>query len=97
VTENEEQEASKVEPGSSMISRVGQQPSGEGGEIVAPSTSIRRTRWFTQTLKDAQEHVETPRSTFIESKPPNKFPNYMALMSNILDSDPFSFQETIDQ
>jgi hypothetical protein len=48
-------------------------------------------------LRDAQEHVETPRSTFRESKPPKKFPDYMALMSNILDSEPSSFQEAADQ
>jgi hypothetical protein len=48
-------------------------------------------------LRDAQEHVETPRSTFRESKPPRKFPDYMALISSILDSEPSSFQEAIDQ
>jgi hypothetical protein len=68
-----------------VISRAVQQPSGEEGETVAPSTSVRRPRWFTQTLRDAQEHVETPRSTFRERRPPKKFPDYMALMSNILD------------
>jgi hypothetical protein len=36
-------------------------------------------------LKDAQEHVEAPRSTFRESKPPKKFPNFMALRSNVIE------------
>jgi hypothetical protein len=36
-------------------------------------------------LKDAQEHVEAPRSTFRESRPPKKFPNFMALMSNVIE------------
>jgi hypothetical protein len=97
VAEDEEQEASKVEPGSPMISREVQQPSGKEGETVAPSTSVKRPRWFTQTLRDAQEHVETPRSTFRESRPPKKFPDYMALMSSILDSKPSIFQEAADQ
>jgi hypothetical protein len=48
-------------------------------------------------LRDAWEHVETPRSTFRESKPPKKFPDYMALMSNILDFEPSSFQEVAYQ
>jgi hypothetical protein len=44
-------------------------------------------------LRDAQEYVEAPKSTFRESIPPKKFPNYMALMSNIIDFEPSSFQE----
>jgi hypothetical protein len=86
VTENEEQEALKVEPGSPKSPSSGQQPSGEEEETLAPSSSVRRPRWFTQTLRDAQEYVGAPRSTFRESRPPKKFPNYMALMSNIIDS-----------
>jgi hypothetical protein len=100
VTENEEQEAPKVEPGSPKtptISSSGQQPSGEEEETLAPSSSVRRPRWFTQTLRDAQEYVGAPRSTFRESRPLKKFPNYMALMSNIIDSEPSSFQEAVDQ
>jgi hypothetical protein len=48
-------------------------------------------------LRDAQEHVETPRSTLRESMPLKKFLGYMALMSDILDSKPSNFQEAIDQ
>jgi hypothetical protein len=40
-----------------------------------------------------QYHVETPRSTFRKRRPPKKFLGYMVLMSNILDSEPSSFQE----
>jgi hypothetical protein len=36
-------------------------------------------------LKDARKHIEAPRSTFKESRPPRKFPNYMTLMSSIID------------
>jgi hypothetical protein len=50
-----------------------------------------------QTLRDAQEHVEAPRSTFRESKPPKKFPNFVALMSSIIDSESSSVQEAADQ
>jgi hypothetical protein len=48
-------------------------------------------------LRDAQKYVETPRSTFRESRPPKKFPNYMALMSNITNSEPSNFQEATNQ
>jgi hypothetical protein len=54
-------------------------------EELAPSNSIRRPRWFKQTLKDVQEHVEAPRSTVKESRPPKKFPNFMALRSNVIE------------
>jgi hypothetical protein len=42
---------------------------------------------------DAQEHVETPRSTFRERGPQKKIQNYIALMSNILYFEPSSFPE----
>jgi hypothetical protein len=47
VIEDEEQEAWKVELGSPVISRAVHQLSGEEGETVAPSTSVRRPCWFT--------------------------------------------------
>jgi hypothetical protein len=62
-------------------------------EQSAPSTLVRRPRWSEQTLRDAQKHVEPPRTTFRESRPPRKFPTYMALMTNIIDSEPSNFEE----
>jgi hypothetical protein len=44
-----------------------------------------RPKWFEQTLKDAREHVEAPRSIVGESKPPKKFSNFMALRSNVIE------------
>jgi hypothetical protein len=44
VVEDEEQEALKVEPGSPIISRDVQQPSGKKGETIAPCTFVRRPR-----------------------------------------------------
>jgi hypothetical protein len=37
---------------SSQTSSVGSQPSG-GEEELAPSSSVRRPKWFEKTLKDA--------------------------------------------
>jgi hypothetical protein len=54
---------------------------------LAPSESAKRPRWFGQTLRDAQEHVEAPKITFRESRPSQKFLTYMALMTNIIDSE----------
>ena len=47
-----------------------------------------------QTLKDAQEHVEAPRRTFRENRPPHKC---MALMCEIIDSESSSFEEALEQ
>jgi hypothetical protein len=88
-----EQEALKVETRSLLFSRSVQQPLGEQRETRAFFTSVRRPRWFTQTLRDSQEHVETPRSTFRERRPPKKVLDYMVLMNNILDFEPSRFQE----
>jgi hypothetical protein len=82
VAEDEEEEATKGEQ-RSEASNSGSQPS--GGEELAPSSSVRRPRWFEHTLKDAQEHVEAPRSIVSESRPPKKFPNFMALRNNIIE------------
>jgi hypothetical protein len=41
--------------------------------------------------------VEAPRITLRDSTPSTKFPDYMALMSNIIDSEPSSFQEAANQ
>jgi hypothetical protein len=50
-----------------------------------------------QTMRGAKEHVEAPSSTVRERRPPKKFPNYMALMSSIIDSKSSSVQEATDQ
>jgi hypothetical protein len=50
-----------------------------------------------QTLSDSQEHVKAPRSIFRESRPPRKFPNFVALMSSIIDSEYSSVWEVTDQ
>jgi hypothetical protein len=43
-----------------------------------------------QTLRNVGE---TPKSAFIERGPPKKFPNYMVLMSSIIDVEPSSFED----
>jgi hypothetical protein len=49
------------------------------------------------TSRDVQEQAEAPRSTIRESRPSRKFPNYMALMSSIIDVEPSNFEEVADQ
>jgi hypothetical protein len=54
MAEDEEHEVSMGER-CSKASISGRQPSG-GEEELTPSSSVKRPRWFEQTLKDAQEH-----------------------------------------
>jgi hypothetical protein len=95
VTEDKEQETPKDEQ-RSTASSSGSQPSSDE-ESLTPPSSVRRPLWSTQTLRDAQEHVEAPKSTFKESRPSRKFPNYLALLSSIINVEPSSFEEAADQ
>jgi len=66
-------------------------------EEPAATRTIRRPKWFEQTLGDAQEHVEAPKSSFKVSRPPRKFLNYMAFITSIIDLEPSSFEEVTNQ
>jgi hypothetical protein len=89
MVEDEDWKALKEEH-SSKTSISGIQPS-SGEEELSPSSSIIRFNWYELALRDAQERVEAPRSTFRESRPPKKFPNFMEIMSSIIDSKSSSF------
>jgi hypothetical protein len=62
-------------------------------EDLSPSSVFRRTKWLLKTLRNARED---PRSVFKERRPSRKFPNYMVLMSNIIDAKISSFEEVVD-
>jgi hypothetical protein len=51
-----------------------------------------RARWVQDTLRDVEKHVIL-RGTFRESKPPQRFLSYEALISSIIDFEPSSFEE----
>jgi hypothetical protein len=57
MTKDEDQEATKLEPGSPVISRAVQQLSGEEGERVAPSTYVGRPRTFKICRGSYQVHM----------------------------------------
>jgi hypothetical protein len=78
-------------------SSVGSQALVEVEEQLSHSNSVRRPKWFEKTLRNAREHVEPPRFTFRESIPPQKFPQYMDLMTNIIVSKPSNFEEASSQ
>jgi transposase InsO family protein len=63
-----------------------------------PSTTRRRkTRWEEQTLREAQEYVGAPRTSVRESRAPQRFSSYMALMSELLEAEPSSYEEASQQ
>jgi hypothetical protein len=58
-------------------------------EVVA---TRKRPAWLRNTLQEAEGHA-SPKGSFKESKRPHKFSTYVALMSNIIDSEPSTFKE----
>jgi len=56
----------------------------------------KRPTWIQNTLHEDGGHV-TPKGSFRESKRPHKFSSYVALMSNIIDSKPSTFEEVVDK
>jgi hypothetical protein len=52
----------------------------------------RKPAWLKETMQEA-ERIATPKGTFRESKRPHRFGGYVALVSNISDSEPTLFEE----
>jgi hypothetical protein len=52
----------------------------------------RRLTWLKETLQEAEKHA-APSETFRESKRPQRFTSYVALISNISDTEPSLFDE----
>jgi hypothetical protein len=56
----------------------------------------KRPTWLRETLLDA-ERIVAFRGPFRESKRPQRFSSYMALMSHIIDAEPSSYEEPATQ
>jgi hypothetical protein len=56
------------------------------------SSSRRRPKWVERTLREAQEQVDAPRTSVRQSKPPERFSSYMALMSELIEVEPSNFR-----
>jgi hypothetical protein len=52
----------------------------------------RRLTWLKETLQEAEKHT-APSETFGESKRPQRFTSYVALISNISNTEPSLFDE----
>jgi hypothetical protein len=57
----------------------------------------RKPKWLQDTLKEAHGYVGNPRKAVRESKPPKRFCSYLAMVSNICESEPSTFEEVVDQ
>jgi hypothetical protein len=79
-------------------STLGSLSSGDGVEqgesLTRDTTSERRKpKWLQDTLREAQGSVGNPRLAMRESKPPERFCSYIAMVSSIWESEPSTFEE----
>lgn len=62
-------------------------------QSVTPSTWRKRAKWAKRLIQEAQECVKTPSSMFRQSKQPQRYTEYMALMTELLDTKPYCYEE----
>ena len=62
--------------------------------IDPPPSNKRRPSWLRDTLQDVKRHIAL-RGTFCESKKPNKYQGYLAVMSTIVQSKLGTFEEAV--
>jgi hypothetical protein len=67
----------------------------EQGESPPQDTTSerRKPKWLQDTLREAQGSVGNPRQAVRESKPPERFCSYIAMVSSIRESEPSTFEE----
>jgi hypothetical protein len=66
----------------------------QGESPPQDTTSERRNpKWLQYILRDAQGSVGNPKQAVRESKPPERFCNYIAMVSSIRESEPSTFEE----
>jgi hypothetical protein len=92
----------QVSRSNSPDSTSGSQSSGDGveqGESPSRDTTSerRKPKWLRDTLREAQGSVGNPRQAVRESKPPERFCSYLAMVSSIRESEPSTFEEAVDR
>jgi hypothetical protein len=67
-------------------------------DLISPLTASgkRIPRWFQETLKEAKENLEEPKSQIRESRPPVRLGSYLALVTSISDTEPQTFAQAVD-
>ena len=56
----------------------------------------RKPKWLQDTLREATS-VAGPKRQVRDSRPPERFTSYMALVASIIDSEPSSYEEAASQ
>ena len=72
----------------------------EGHEAIAPqevTLGKRKPTWFQETLKEAKELVGEPQRLMRESRAPERFGLYLAMVTSITDFEPTNFEQATDQ
>jgi hypothetical protein len=92
----------QVSGSSTLESTLGSLSSRDGveqGESPPQDTTSerRKPKWLQDTLREAQGSVGNPRQGMWESKPPKRFCSYIAKVSSIRESEPFTFEEATDR
>jgi hypothetical protein len=66
----------------------------QGESPLLDTTSERKKpKWLRDILSDAQGSVGNPKEAVRESKPPERFCSYIAMVSSIRESEPSTFEE----
>jgi hypothetical protein len=67
-------------------------------DLTSPLTASRKTRprWFQETLKEARENVGEPKSQIRESRSLVRLGAYLALVTSIRDTEPWTFAQAVD-
>jgi hypothetical protein len=66
----------------------------QGHEETAPrevTLGKRKPRWFQETLKESKEYVREPQRLMRESRVPERFGSYLAMVTSITDFKPTTF------
>ena len=76
--------------------QLGVQGPDEEEEFHSPVGEVRsgkrKPKWLQDTLREATS-VVGPKRSVRESRPPERFCSYMAMVANIVDSKPSSYEE----
>jgi hypothetical protein len=73
-------------------------PTMEQQEKKQPAISKKRKpKWAEQLLKEANEQVESPKTSVRTSVPPQRYSGYVALMSSMIESELTCFEEAIER
>jgi hypothetical protein len=92
------QVSGSIFPYSTLVSQYLGDVFEQGQSSPWDTTSERRKpKWLQDTLREAQGLVGNPKQTVRESKPPKRFYNYIAMVRNIKEYDPSTFEEAVDQ